>query len=85
MAVTPHRPAPHVVVVGAGILGASVAFHLTLRGAQVTIVDASEPGQGTTKVSFAWLNAYGKSPFHYHDFNRRSMEMWARFARRLGR
>jgi glycine/D-amino acid oxidase-like deaminating enzyme len=75
---------PHVVVVGAGILGASIAFHLTLHGVPVTIVDAGEPGQGTSRVSFAWLNAYGKTPFHYHDFNRRSMDMWERFARRLG-
>jgi glycine/D-amino acid oxidase-like deaminating enzyme len=51
---------------------------------QVTIVDAAEPGQGTSRVSFAWLNAYGKTPYHYHDFNRRSMDMWERFARRVG-
>jgi glycine/D-amino acid oxidase-like deaminating enzyme len=75
---------PHVVVVGAGILGASIAFHLTLHRAQVTLVDAAEPGQGTSRVSFAWLNAYGKTPYHYHDFNRRSLDMWERFARRVG-
>jgi glycine/D-amino acid oxidase-like deaminating enzyme len=79
------RHTSHVVVVGAGIVGASIAFHLTLRGARVTMLDAGEPGQGTTRVSFAWLNAYGKTPYHYHDLNRRSMEMWARFVRRLGR
>ena len=75
---------PHVVVIGAGILGASIAFHLTLRGAQVTIVEAAEPGQGASRVSFAWLNSYDKSPFPYHDLNRRSIEMWERFRRRLG-
>jgi len=75
---------PHVVVVGAGILGASIAFHLTLRGAQVTVVEAGEPGQGASRVSFAWLNAYDKNPFPYHDLNRRSIEMWERFKRRLG-
>lgn len=74
----------HVVVVGAGILGASIAYHLTLHGARVTMVDAGEPGQGTSRISFAWLNAYGKAPFNYHDLNRRSMDMWERFARRLG-
>jgi glycine/D-amino acid oxidase-like deaminating enzyme len=75
---------PHVVVVGADILGASITFHLTLHGVPVTIVDAGEPGQGTSRVSFAWLNASGKPPLHYHDFNRRSLDMWERFARRLG-
>lgn len=81
---TQDRHQLHVVVVGAGILGASIAFHLIQHGARVTMVDAGEPGQGTTRVSFAWLNAYGKAPFNYHDLNRRSMEMWDRFARRLG-
>ncbi len=75
---------PHVVVVGAGILGASIAFHLTLRGAQVTMVEAGEPGLGASRVSFAWLNSYDKNPFPYHDLNRRSIEMWERFKRRLG-
>ncbi len=79
-----QRKDPHIIVVGAGILGASIAFHLTLHGAQVTLIDAADPGQGATRVSFAWLNAYGKTPFHYHDLNRRSLDMWARFARRLG-
>ncbi len=79
---THHKP--HVVVVGAGILGASIAFHLTLRGAQVTVVEAGEPGHGASRVSFAWLNSYDKNPFPYHDLNRRSIEMWERFKRRLG-
>ncbi len=73
-----------VVVVGAGILGASIAYHLTLHGVRVTIVDANQPGEGATRVAFAWLNAYGKTPFSYHDLNRRSIDMWAGFARRLG-
>lgn len=74
----------HVVVVGAGILGASIAYHLTLHGVQVTIVDAGQPGEGATRVSFGYLNAHGKTPFSYHDLNRRSVDMWAGFARRLG-
>ena len=37
----------HVVVVGAGILGASVAFHLAREGVQVTIVDQAHDGRAT--------------------------------------
>jgi len=37
----------HIIVVGAGILGASTAFHLARAGAQVTIVDASHDGRAT--------------------------------------
>ena len=74
----------HVVVVGAGVLGASIAHHLTLHGVRVTLVDGGQPGEGATRVAFAWLNAYGKAPFSYYDLNRRSIDMWAGFARRLG-
>ncbi len=36
-----------VVVLGAGILGASAAYHLAREGAGVTIVDAARPGRAT--------------------------------------
>ena len=73
-----------IVVIGAGIVGASIAFRLAQRGADVTILDASEPGKGASVVSFAWINARDKNPRAYHDLNRRSLDMWDRFARELG-
>ncbi|MEM7034815.1 MAG: FAD-binding oxidoreductase [Chloroflexota bacterium] len=76
--------ARHIVIVGAGIIGSSIAFHLTSRGANVTLLDAAEPGQGASAVSFAWLNSGFKRPRHYHDLNHRSMDMWDRLIRRLG-
>lgn len=36
-----------VIVIGAGILGASTAYHLAQTGAEVAIVDRSDPGQAT--------------------------------------
>ena len=45
--------AKRIVVVGAGIIGASIAFHLAEWGAQVTLLDAAEPGNGASRVSFA--------------------------------
>jgi glycine/D-amino acid oxidase-like deaminating enzyme len=73
-----------VVVVGAGIVGASIAYHLANRGVRVTVVDGAAPGSGASSHSFAWINAGAKGPSYYHDFNRRSMEMWDRFALGLG-
>jgi glycine/D-amino acid oxidase-like deaminating enzyme len=49
----------HVVVVGAGIVGASVAYHVARAGATVTLVDAGRPGAGVTADSFAWVAASG--------------------------
>jgi glycine/D-amino acid oxidase-like deaminating enzyme len=73
----------HIAIVGAGIVGSSIAFHLARRGAKITLIDAGEPGKSTTSVSFAWMNARDKDPRHYHDLNRQSLDMWSRFVRRL--
>ena len=72
-----------VVVVGAGIVGASIAHHLARRHVAVTVLERSQPGAGASSHSFAWLNSFGKEPLPYHDLNRRSMEAWRRFAQGL--
>lgn len=48
-----------LIVVGAGIVGASVAYHAARAGATVTLVDAGLPGAGVTADSFAWVGASG--------------------------
>lgn len=58
-----------VVVIGGGIVGASVADRLTERGARVTLVDAGRPSAGTSAASFAWLNSFNKAPRAYHELN----------------
>lgn len=73
-----------IIVVGAGVLGATVAFQLASRGADVTVLDAGNPGGAVSAVSMAWLNAADKQPNQYSDLNRRSLDMWDRFSRRLG-
>lgn len=45
-----------VVVIGAGIVGASLAYHLARKGANVTVVDAENIASGVTGRSFAWIN-----------------------------
>jgi len=36
-----------VVVIGAGSVGANVAYRLAVRGASVTVLEAGAPGGGT--------------------------------------
>lgn len=48
-----------VVVVGAGIVGASAAWHLAAAGAEVLVVDRGEPGQATAAgagIVCPWLS-----------------------------
>ncbi|MEV4225473.1 FAD-binding oxidoreductase [Nonomuraea sp. NPDC049725] len=44
-----------IVVIGAGIIGASLAYHLAGRGRPVTLIEAGMPGAGVTRASFAWI------------------------------
>ncbi|MBJ2243661.1 MULTISPECIES: FAD-binding oxidoreductase [Pseudomonas] len=50
------RKQSRVVVIGAGIVGASLAYHLAGKGADVTLVDAGDIACGVTGTSFAWIN-----------------------------
>src|ERR1700733_14830160 len=62
--------ANRIVVVGAGILGASIAYHLVKRGASVVIVEAVRPGAEATEKSFGWINeTFSKPPREFFDLD----------------
>jgi glycine/D-amino acid oxidase-like deaminating enzyme len=69
-----------VLVVGAGIIGASIAWHLTAAGARVTVVDARAAGGVATPNSFAWINASWGNPESYFRLRIRAMAEWRRLA-----
>jgi glycine/D-amino acid oxidase-like deaminating enzyme len=73
---------PHVLVVGAGIVGASVAWHLARAGARVTVA-AGAPGGVATPRSFAWINASWGNPEPYFRLRVRAMAEWRRLAAEL--
>src|SRR5271167_2749338 len=58
-----------MIVIGAGVMGASVAYRLAQAGAEVTVLEADRVGGGTSGISFAWTNAHRKPPKPYHDLN----------------
>ena len=51
-----------VVVIGAGIVGASLAYHLAGKGANVILVEAEDIASGVTGRSFAWINTSHYGP-----------------------
>lgn len=73
-----------IAVIGAGVLGLSVARMLALKGAQVTLFDKGAPGAGTSQISFAWVNANGKSPDSYHRLNAAGIEAHKHLQRMSG-
>ena len=73
-----------VMVVGAGSVGANVGYRLAQRGAAVTILDKGGPGGATSGSSFAWLNAFSKTPRNYYDLNVASMDEHANLVQEIG-
>ena len=74
-----------IVVVGGGIVGATAAFCLAKRGARVALVERGRIGSGTTRRSFAWINATSKvADEAYHRLNARGGALYKAFAAEFG-
>ncbi len=50
-----------IIVIGGGVIGASIAWHLAKAGARVTVF-CGERGGVATPNSFAWINANWGNP-----------------------
>jgi glycine/D-amino acid oxidase-like deaminating enzyme len=72
------------IVIGAGVIGAAVAYRLAQAGAAVTVLEATRIGGGTSGISFAWTNAHRKPPKPYHDLNVAGMRAHSALADEFG-
>lgn len=55
-----------ILIIGAGIIGASLAYELTTAGARVTVLEAALPAGAASGRSFGWINAsFYASAEHY--------------------
>jgi glycine/D-amino acid oxidase-like deaminating enzyme len=69
-----------IAIIGAGIIGVSIAAEAAARGADVTLIDKEAPGSGTSSITYAWVNSNGKEPESYYELNRAGLEAHYRLA-----
>lgn len=65
----------HIIIIGAGIVGASIAHRLSMAGAQITIIDrAQAPGLGVSAASFGWITCAAGDPGIPDDVYRQRLQ-----------
>lgn len=65
-----------ICVVGGGVIGASIAYHLGRNGAQVVVIDSGAPA--ASNASFGWINASFFADAHHHALRARSIAAFGR-------
>jgi glycine/D-amino acid oxidase-like deaminating enzyme len=78
------RVTVRICIIGAGIVGSSIAYELSKAATnEVSVVDAGYPGWQATAASFAWINANAKEPRSYFELNWAGMREYDRLASEL--
>ncbi len=68
----------HILIIGAGIIGSSLAYRLGQAGCAVTLLDPSTTGGTASSASFGWVNATYENPKPYYTLRRYAMDAWDR-------
>jgi octopine oxidase subunit B len=76
---------PDIVVVGAGTVGAAIAYGLALRGARVLLLDGDDGDFRAARANFGlvWLQGKGLGMPAYQTLTRQSIGSWQGFADEL--
>ena len=76
---------PDIVVVGAGTVGAAVAYGLALRGERVLLLDGDDGDFRAARANFGlvWLQGKGLGMPAYQTLTRQSIGFWPGFAEEL--
>ncbi len=63
-----------IIIIGAGVVGASIAYYLTKAGADVTVLEKSHIAADASGSSFGWLNANFPESRDYFTLRQASLE-----------
>ncbi len=77
--------AKRVAVIGGGVIGASIAYHLAKAGADVVLFERFDLATQASRGTLAWINAsWAKQPRHYHAITQRGVSGWRDLQADLG-
>ncbi len=76
---------PSIIVIGAGIVGCTIAHQLARSGAHVRVIETRQPGQGATRASAGILAPYieGHESAVLRALGRRSLDLFDAFIAQL--
>ncbi len=81
----PGATSPDVIILGAGILGITLAWNLTRLGLVPLVIDPGAVAGGTTGASFAWANASTKTgDAAYHRLNAAGVAAYGQLCAEFG-
>ena len=72
-----------VIIVGGGIIGASIAYHLAQTGVSVTLLEKAIPASGASSKSFGWINAKAAETQSYYKLRREAIYEYLRLCEKL--
>jgi len=74
-----------VIVAGAGMVGAAVAYGLACEGQRVLLLDGADTDYRAAKANFGlvWLQGKGHGYPAYQRLSRQAVQAWPEFARQL--
>lgn len=74
-----------IIVIGAGVVGSSIAYHLTeSKKNKVLLIDQGYPMSGTSGATHACVNVHSKTPSSYGEFSFLSSELYTYLEREIG-
>ena len=74
-----------IIIIGAGIVGSSIAYHLTKMGAEVTVIERDRPAAHASGRNFGWLHAsYPTKPYNFHHLLGMSLLTYKKLETEIG-
>jgi len=71
------------IIIGAGVVGSSIAYHLSEKTSDILVIDRQFPGAGTSGATQAWIWVHTKQPNWYAEFSMYSAELYPSLKKKL--